>query len=166
MVVASPAATSPNAESRNALSMETMDIVRSFSSWEGSIGLNHPLLRSRESQNILEHYMCKTSKALATFHSGDTPFLTELVPVAMTSQPVLNAILASSGIHHAQFTRTPVSDATWVHYGQAIQGQKEALTQLASGKQQDVVPLLVAAILLCIVEVCDNKLTIFWTKPN
>lgn len=124
-----------------------------LSSHMSGLALRHPLLKRPESRVIFEHYICKTSRAIATFHAGDSPFLTELVPFGLANQPVMNAILACSGIHLAQFTKTEVSNATWIHYGQAIQRQRESLTQISLGQKQDVVPLLVAAILLCIVEV-------------
>lgn len=73
--------------------------------------------------------------------------------MAMSNDLILNGLLACSGIHYADLAGLPVDESTWVHYGQAIQAQKFGLTRLAQGQTEVLVPLLVTAVLLCIVEV-------------
>lgn len=73
--------------------------------------------------------------------------------MAMSNDLVLNGLLAFSGIHYADQTGIPVDEVTWLHYGQTVQGEKFGLTLLAQGRKEALVPLLVTAMLLCIVEV-------------
>ncbi|KAK6222028.1 hypothetical protein LQW54_001251 [Pestalotiopsis sp. IQ-011] len=65
---------------------------------------------------------------------------------------VLNAILACSGVHLATLSDSPATAATWVHYGQAVQGQKFAFTQLVQGNPETLISATITAILLCIAE--------------
>lgn len=114
----------------------------------------NPHLRQEASQRLLQHYIYRTSKAMATCRDMESPFLTELVPVAMANNElVLNAILACSGVHLAALSDSPAAAVTWIHYGQAVQGQKFALTQLVQGNSDSLVPATITAILLCIAEV-------------
>ncbi|ETS86553.1 hypothetical protein PFICI_00381 [Pestalotiopsis fici W106-1] len=113
---------------------------------------NHHL-RQPASQRLLHHYINRTSKAMATCRDVESPFLTELIPVAMANDElVLNAILACSGIHLAALSGSVVDATTWVHYGQAVQNQKFALTQLVQGSSRPLVSATITAILLCIAE--------------
>lgn len=113
-----------------------------------------PYLRRPASQRLLHHYVHRTSKAMATCRDMKSPFLTELIPVAMANDElVLNAILACSGIHLAALSGSAVDSTTWVHYGQAVQSQKFALTRLVQGNIDSLVSATIAAILLCIAEV-------------
>jgi hypothetical protein len=114
-----------------------------------------PYLRQPASQRLLHHYVHRTSKAMATCRDMKSPFLTELIPVAMANDElVLNSILACSGIHLSALSETPVDATTWIYYGQAVQGQKFALTRLVQGSSVPLVSATIAAIMLCIAEVC------------
>lgn len=125
----------------------------------------NPHLRQAASQRLLHHYIYRTSKAMATCRDMESPFLTELIPVAMANNElVLNAILACSGVHLAALSDSPAAAVTWIHYGQAVQGQKFALTQLVQGNSESLVPATITAILLCIAEVSTHPTR--WQKTR
>lgn len=110
-------------------------------------------LRLPTSRRLFRHYLEKTNKVMAVCRATSNPFVAELIPMAMSSDLVLHGLLACSGIHHADLAGVAVDEATWYHYGQAIQAQKFGLTRLAQGQSDVVVPLLVTAVLLCVAEV-------------
>ncbi|CAI0646569.1 unnamed protein product [Colletotrichum noveboracense] len=109
-------------------------------------------MRSQESRNLFHHYAYRTNKVMAICQGNRNPFLAELVPMAMSNDLILHALLALSGVHQADLAGLPVDQLTWVHYGQAIQGQKFGLTLMAQGDKEPLVPLLVTAIILCATE--------------
>ena len=154
----SPSALSPDEESSSEESLILKQAFLEISSCvlrdlDPHTLLGNSLLKQPFSRKLFHHYLHRTNKAMATCHGTDNPFLTELVPLAMSSHLILNALLACSGVHYAHLSGVSVDQATWMHYGQAIQGQKYALTQLAQGNKDSIVPLLVTAVVLCIVEV-------------
>ncbi|CAH0057597.1 unnamed protein product [Clonostachys solani] len=89
---------------------------------------------------------------MATFQGSKNPFISELVPMALSNDSILDSLLAYSGIHYADHAGVPADETTWIHYGQAVQAQKFGLTWLAQGNDHVLVPLLVTAMLLCIAE--------------
>ncbi|KAF7556932.1 hypothetical protein G7Z17_g1055 [Cylindrodendrum hubeiense] len=109
-------------------------------------------LRRPVSKRLFYHYLHRTNKAIAICQGTRNPFVADLIPMAMSNDLILDGLLACSGIHYADLAGGPVEPTTWLHYGQAIQGQKFGLTRLAEGQDHLLVPLLVTAMLLCIVE--------------
>jgi len=73
--------------------------------------------------------------------------------MALSNELILNALLTLSGLHYADVAGLDIEEATWVHYGQAIQGEKYGLTLLAQGKRDVLISLTITAVLLCIAEV-------------
>ncbi len=90
---------------------------------------------------------------MAMCQGNENPFIKEVLPMAVANRVILNALLAFSGIHYADARGIPVDQMTWEHYGQAVHGQKLGLTLLSQGKQEAIVPLLVTATILGILEV-------------
>ncbi|VUC35487.1 unnamed protein product [Clonostachys rosea] len=97
---------------------------------------------------------------MAIFQGSKNPFISELVPMALSNDSILDSLLAYSGIHYADHAGVPADETTWIHYGQAVQAQKFGLTWLAQGKDHVLVPLLVTAVLLCITEVGVSHLRV------
>lgn len=134
-----------------------MAIVQVLSTFPRSLGSQifqeHSLLKQPASRRLFHHYLYRTHKVMAICQGTKNPFLRELIPMAMSNDLILNGLLAFSGIHYADLTGNRVDEVTWLHYGQTIQGEKFGLTLLAQGRREALVPLLVTAMLLCIVEV-------------
>lgn len=117
-------------------------------------------MRLPRSRYLFDHYVHRMNKVMAVCRAAKNPFLVELIPMAMSSDLVLHSLLACSGIHYADLAGQSVDEVTWTHYGQAIMAQKYGLTRLAAGDHKVLGPLLVAAILLCIIEVSSSLLII------
>ncbi|KAK7417300.1 hypothetical protein QQZ08_011680 [Neonectria magnoliae] len=90
-------------------------------------------LRLPVSRRLFHHYLHRTNKVIAICQGKRNPFVAELIPMAMSSDLILDGLLACTGIHYADLAGGPVEQTTWLHYGQAIQGQKFGLTWLAEG---------------------------------
>ena len=116
-------------------------------------------LRRPYSKKLLHHYVHRTTKVIALYQTSGkkNPFVAELLPMAVSSNLILDGLLACSGIHLANLVGGTVDETTWVHYGQAIQAQKFGLTTLTQGNSEVLVSLLVTAMLLCIFEVSTLK---------
>jgi hypothetical protein len=86
------------------------------------------------------------------------PFIVQLLPIAMSHDPIFQSLLAFSGIHYHYSRGTPVDETTLIHYGQAVKAQKFGITfLLAGGKADTIVPLLITSLILCIVEVGSHS---------
>ncbi|KAH8892821.1 hypothetical protein GQ53DRAFT_745851 [Thozetella sp. PMI_491] len=114
--------------------------------------MGNSLLRQPGALRLFHHYLDRTNRALAICQDTKNPYLAELVPMAMSSQLILNGILACSGIHYSVLSGLPADESTWFHYGQAVQGAKYGLTKLMDGQTSMLVPLLTTAIILCMAE--------------
>ena len=110
-------------------------------------------LQSTKSRRLLHHFISCTSKCLALGLDGEEVFLVEVMPLAMNSELVLNSILAWSGTHLSGLSGTHVDSDVLMHYGQALQGQKYTMTRLARGEDMNLVPALVTAVILSVMEV-------------
>ena len=110
-------------------------------------------MRLPESRRLFDHYLYRTNQVMAVCRAARNPFLVEIIPMAMSSDLVLHSLLACSGVHYAGLAGKSADEVTWIHYGQAVMAQKYGLTQLATGNNTVLGPLLVASILLCIIEV-------------
>lgn len=112
-----------------------------------------PWLARTNSRRLFHHFITCTSKTLALGLSQEDSFLAEIMPLAMQNSPILNSLLACAGTHLSGLSRTKLDSETLFYYGQAIQGQKAALTYLCNDNHKFLVPALVTAVILCIVEV-------------
>ena len=154
MAPSSPSSTISDTVETTIFDMAIIQVLNTFPRSLGAqIFSEHSLLKQPASRRLFHHYLHRTYKVMAICQGTRNPFLRELIPMAMSNDLVLNGLLAFSGIHYADQTGIPVDEVTWLHYGQTVQGEKFGLTLLAQGRKEALVPLLVTAMLLCIVEV-------------
>lgn len=108
------------------------------------------------SRILLQHYESRTADLLCASQGRENPFISLLIPFAVTHELLLQCILALSGVHFINNSNgAPSSDiitATWTHYGLAVRGLKHGITRFAYG-EQEILPLLMATLVLCFVEV-------------
>ena len=133
-----------------------------------SIGLNllkprdwfHLTLSKPASRTLFQHYESRTADLLCASQGLANPFMSLLIPLAATHEPILQCILALSGVHYLNhFRGVPSSDiiiTTWSHYALAIRGLKHGITRMAYG-EQEILPLLIATLLFCFVEVRHSR---------
>ena len=120
------------------------------------------ILQRKESQYLFSYFIHRTAPAICTRSSGDNPFLRILVPLALQSDMVLQALLAFTGVHCLQWGCETYYRATWEHYAQAIRSLKFGLTEFASSNgSSTALTLAICALLFCFLEVGDFPKVIY-----
>ena len=106
-----------------------------------------------ESYTLLSHYLSTTADCMANGTTPINPFLVQIVPLAFTSDLLLQLVLAQSAAHRA-FRRRDESDAVaQSHYTKAIQLFRHGVGEFIEGKESNPLMLLVGALLMCFTEV-------------
>lgn len=106
-----------------------------------------------ESYGLLSHYLSNTADVMANGTTPINPFLVQIVPLAFTSDLLLQLVIAQSAAHRA-FQRRDESDAVAnSHYTKAIQLFRHGVNDFIEGKESNPLMLLVGALLMCFTEV-------------
>lgn len=102
-------------------------------------------------QQLFQHFLESTSGMLAARGSRNNPFVTCLLPLAMTNDGIMHTILAISASH---YTSALGDDSLYAlgrqHYAVAIRCAKHQITRFARGMCNQ--PLVLAALLLSLCE--------------
>lgn len=106
------------------------------------------------SRTLLQYFTKETANTLCSRTGTRNPFITELLPIAMSNSLVLHAVLTLAGVHYADRVSTSLDPTTWYHYSQAIQGVNREISTLGTGDLgKEVLPLLLTTLVLCFIEV-------------
>ncbi|KAJ5640063.1 uncharacterized protein N7484_007925 [Penicillium longicatenatum] len=112
-----------------------------------------------ESYTLLSHYLSTTADCMANGTTPINPFLVQIVPLAFTSDLLLQLVLAQSAAHRA-FRRRDESDAVaQSHYTKAIQLFRHGVGEFIEGKESNPLMLLVGALLMCFTETAKGDMT-------
>lgn len=118
-----------------------------------------------DSYQLLSHYLSTTADCMANGSTPINPFLVQIVPLAFTSDLLLQLVITQSAAHRA-FRRRDETDAiAHSHYTKAIQLFRHGVTEFIEGKESNPLMLLVGALVMCFTEVRlqhatgDSKLT-------
>ena len=119
-----------------------------------------------DSYQLLSHYLSTTADCMANGSTPLNPFLVQIVPLAFSSDLLLQLVITQSAAHRA-FRRRDESDAiAHSHYTKAIQLFRHGVTDFIEGKEPNPLMLLVGALLMCFTEVpCDHP-TDSWQRTN
>jgi hypothetical protein len=112
------------------------------------------ILQSPCASILLEHFISKTSHILVGRDALRNPWLYSILPMAYSNPLVMHAVLAISGVH--MMHRKPdvtVKQATYAHYGHAVQQFTGQLATWVGGSQKETLHLFLAAVLLIMYEV-------------
>lgn len=114
---------------------------------------------SCESGRLFEHYLTETAVMIFAGVLSPNPFITCVLPLALTNSLLMHAVLAVSGSHLS--FRLPESTslqlATRKHYVQVLRGVQALISAGTSSVDDGILPLVIA--LLCEYEVsCDSTL--------
>jgi hypothetical protein len=106
-----------------------------------------------DSYQLLSHYLSTTADCMANGSTPINPFLVQIVPLAFSSDLLLQLVITQSAAHRA-FRRRDESDAVaHSHYSKAIQLFRHGVTEFIEGKEPNPLMLLVGALLMCFTEV-------------
>ena len=113
----------------------------------------HPILRDNSAATLFYHFCDRSSRILSSVQGHANPFLKLMVPIAMSNELVLEAILALSGIHYRNLSLAPTFDAeTWRFLGGALRKLRKSLELGFASKHNDLLPSLMASVVLCVLE--------------
>ncbi|OBT75913.1 hypothetical protein VF21_04368 [Pseudogymnoascus sp. 05NY08] len=109
-----------------------------------------------ESRFLLEHYLHRTGK-LASAHIGSArPFIDSLLPVAHSSDVLLEAILTFSSSHLAAGNCHQSLVAQFEHHAVALRALKFGVTTYANGNREIGIELFLSMLILCCVELANG----------
>lgn len=109
-----------------------------------------------ESYSLLSFYLSTTAHCMDNGSTPVNPFLVQIVPLAFTSDLLLQLVIAQSAAHRA-FRRREDSDAVaHSHYTKAIQLFRHGVTDFIDGRESNPLMLLVGALLMCFTEVSHS----------
>ncbi|KAF7715446.1 Fungal Zn(2)-Cys(6) binuclear cluster domain-containing protein [Penicillium ucsense] len=112
-----------------------------------------------ESYGLLSHYLSNTADVMANGTTPINPFLVQIVPLAFSSDLLLQLVIAQSAAHRA-FRRGDDSDAVASsHYTKAIQLFRHGVSDFIEGKESNPLMLLVGALLMCFTETAKGDMT-------
>jgi hypothetical protein len=112
-----------------------------------------------DSYQLLSHYLSTTADCMANGSTPLNPFLVQIVPLAFSSDLLLQLVITQSAAHRA-FRRRDDSDAiAHSHYTKAIQLFRHGVTEFIEGKEPNPLMLLVGALLMCFTETAKGDMT-------
>lgn len=109
---------------------------------------------SQESFQLLSHYLATTAECMANGSTPVNPFLVQIVPLAFTSDLLLQLVLTQSAAHRAFRSRNDSDEIAHSHYTKALQLFRKGVTEFINGKESNSLMLTVGALVMCFTEVC------------
>lgn len=106
-----------------------------------------------ESYQLLNHYLATTADCMANGSTPINPFLVQIVPLAFTSDLLLQLVLTQSAAHRAFRWGNETDTIAHSHYTKALQRFRGGVTDFIEGKESNPLMLLVGALVMCFTEV-------------
>lgn len=106
-----------------------------------------------ESYQLLSHYLATTADCMANGSTPVNPFLVQIVPLAFSSDLLLQLVITQSAAHRAFRSRDESDTIAHSHYTKALQHFRRGVTDFIDGKESNPLMLLVGALLMCFTEV-------------
>ncbi|KAJ5301502.1 hypothetical protein N7508_006365 [Penicillium antarcticum] len=116
-----------------------------------------------ESYQLLSHYLATTADCMANGSTPINPFLVQIVPLAFSSDLLLQLVITQSAAHRAFRSRDESDTIAHSHYTKALQHFRRGVTDFIDGKESNPLMLLVGALLMCFTETAKGDMngTIF-----
>jgi uncharacterized membrane protein len=106
-----------------------------------------------ESYQLLSHYLATTADCMANGSTPVNPFLVQIVPLAFSSDLLLQLVITQSAAHRAFRSRDDSDTIAHSHYSKALKHFRRGVTDFIDGKESNPLMLLVGALLMCFTEV-------------
>ncbi|KAF5863499.1 hypothetical protein ETB97_010000 [Aspergillus alliaceus] len=118
---------------------------------------------SHESFQLLSHYLATTANVMANGSTPVNPFLVQIVPLAFSSDLLLQLVLTQSAAHRAFRCRNDSDEVAQTHYTKALQLFRKGVTEFIDGKESNPLMLTVGALVMCFTETAKGDMngTIF-----
>lgn len=102
---------------------------------------------------LLGHYLTVTAHAMSNGTMSSNPFLSQLVPLAFSSNLILQLLLAQSAAHRAIRDQENTALAQTCYF-QSVRLFRKTVDDYIRGVHDDPIPLMVGALIMCFTEVC------------
>ncbi|KAJ5110614.1 hypothetical protein N7532_001149 [Penicillium argentinense] len=112
-----------------------------------------------ESYQLLSHYLSTTADCMANGSTPINPFLVQIVPLAFSSDLLLQLVITQSAAHRAFRRRDETDAVAHTHYSKAIKLFRNGVTEFIEGKESNPLMLLVGALLMCFTETAKGDMT-------
>ncbi|KAJ5767712.1 hypothetical protein N7533_000295 [Penicillium manginii] len=112
-----------------------------------------------ESYQLLSHYLSTTADCMANGSTPINPFLVQIVPLAFSSDLLLQLVITQSAAHRAFRRRDETDAVAHSHYSKAIKLFRHGVTEFIEGKEPNPLMLLVGALLMCFTETAKGDMT-------
>ncbi|OHF00698.1 hypothetical protein CORC01_04015 [Colletotrichum orchidophilum] len=125
------------------------------------------LLAGHQDSNSLEllsHYLSSTSLSMANGSTADNPFTAQLIPLAFSSDLVLQLLLTQSAVHRAAKSLVPTDQIATKYYNQSLRLFQQNISTYMGGQHgEETLILGIGALILCLVETAKGDVngTIF-----
>ncbi|PWY75507.1 C6 transcription factor [Aspergillus heteromorphus CBS 117.55] len=116
-----------------------------------------------DSYQLLSHYLATTADCMANGSTPVNPFLVQIVPLAFSSDLLLQLVLTQSAAHRAFRSRKESDEVAQRHYTKALQLFRKGVTEFIDGKESNPLMLTVGALVMCFTETAKGDMngTIF-----
>lgn len=102
---------------------------------------------------LLSHYIAKTAESMANGFSPSNPFLSQLIPLAFSSDIVFRLILSQSAAHRALLQQAQIDEFADRHYSKSVKLFRKRIDNHIGGKETNPLMLAVGALIMCFTEV-------------
>jgi hypothetical protein len=106
-----------------------------------------------DAYQLLSHYLTKTAESMSNGSSSSNPFLSQLIPLAFSSDVILRLILSQSAAHRAVLHHGQTDDVASGHYSKSLKLFRQRINSHIGGTKIDPLILAVGALIMCFTEV-------------
>ncbi|KAL1864990.1 hypothetical protein VTK73DRAFT_5540 [Phialemonium thermophilum] len=110
------------------------------------------------SLELLGHYLSVTTRSMDNGSTPDNPFIVQLVPLAFSSDLVLQLILTQSAVHRASRLLPGTSVAATQHYNQSLRMFQRSISSYSTEHPIELLTLTVGALIMCFVETAKGDI--------
>lgn len=134
----------------------------------GTLILQGPSLLSgydAESYQLLNHYLSSTADCMANGSLPINPFLVQIIPLAFSSDLLLQLVLTQSAAHRAFRFQRDADAVSQDQYTKALQRFRGGISKFIGEAEATPLTLTVGALLMCFTEVTPPDVQIFIQSP-
>jgi hypothetical protein len=119
-----------------------------------------PLLHEHgeDTSLLLSHYLGTTANSMANGSTVDNPFLVQLIPLAFSSELVLQLLLTQSAAQRAIKDSGAADVVATKLYAKSLRSFRAMVNEYVSGRLSQPIILAVGALIMCFTEVRNRRL--------
>lgn len=107
---------------------------------------------------LLGHYLSRTADSMSNGFSQSNPFISQLIPLAFSSDVILQLILTQSAAHRAILDRPRADDVATGHYSSSLKLFRRKINDHIGGTAVNPLILAVGALIMCFTETAKGDI--------